>query len=177
MQKEAFLIYRTLLFKKTLSMASVMAAGTALMSVPAMLMVVVVTVHVRVIAELSAHIGPDGLVRRTGNAAKQLYSRICKRRLCTCADASAYERVHTVLPEEPGQCAVAAALCIHDLLGSNRAVFNVIELELLRVAKVLEYRTVFISYCNTHDILSFPNFRPLIKAGVFYIKRFSTRRI
>ena len=55
-----------------------------------------------------------------------------------------------VLGQKAHQCAVALPVGGNDLAGRHLSVFDLVELELCRVAEVLEYHTVFIRDCNFH---------------------------
>ena len=52
--------------------------------------------------------------------------------------------------EKHRQRPVAAAVCVHDLAGSDLAVLHRVQLELLRVAEMLEYQPVFIGDSDLH---------------------------
>ena len=52
---------------------------------------------------------------------------------------------------------MAAAVGGNDLLANDPAVLHVVELELLRVSEMLEDLSVFIAYCDSHYIRSFPH--------------------
>ena len=55
-----------------------------------------------------------------------------------------------VLGQKAHQCAVALPVGGNDLAGRHLSVFDFVELELCRVAEVLEYHTVFIRNCDLH---------------------------
>ena len=50
---------------------------------------------------------------------------------------------------------MSSAVCAYHLFIDDLAVSNVIELELLGSAKMLEYLPVFIGYCDSYDTVSF----------------------
>ena len=118
-------------------------------------MIVMAALHVGIILQRSCKQSRRRFVRAAGHAAVELNPRLCQRILRACADAAADEYIYAVGCEEARQCAVAAALGIRDLLPDDPVFLHVVELELRRVAKVLEYVSVFICYRNSHTL-----FRP-----------------
>ena len=118
----------------------------------AMAVIVVVAVHVRIIGKLSRQ---EGLYRRVGlaaDAAIELNARLSQRHLGTAADAAAQEHLHLGVGQKSGQRAVSLAIGVHHLGGNHLAVLDVVELELLCMAKMLENHAVFIGDCNSHRI-------------------------
>lgn len=113
-------------------------------------MIVMAALHVGIILQRSCKQSRRRFVRAAGHAAVELNPRLCQRILRACADAAADEYIYAVGCEEARQCAVAAALGIRDLLPDDPVFLHVVELELRRVAKVLEYASIFICYCNSH---------------------------
>ena len=89
-------------------------------------------------------------VRRAARAGVQRNARLGQRCARTAADAAADQRVHAVRFEKHRQRPVAAAVCVHDLAGSDLAVLHRVQLELLRVAEMLEYQPVFIGDSDLH---------------------------
>ena len=65
------------------------------------------------------------------------------------------EKPGIVLGQKAHQCAVALPVGGNDLAGGHLSVFGLVELELCRVAEVLEYHTVFIRNCDFHGNVSF----------------------
>lgn len=138
--------------EKQASMAAV-AAVTAVLVLAAgrpVRMIVMAALHVGIILQRSCKQSRRRFVRAAGHAAVELNPRLCQRILCACADAAADEYMYAVGCEEARQCAVAAALGIRDLFPDDPVFLHVVELELRRVAKVLEYVSVFICYRNSH---------------------------
>ena len=127
---------------------------TALMAFPVM-MAVVVASGIGIILQRILCQSLRGCVGRTGNAAVEPDPRLGQCVLRTHADAAANQRVHLRGFQETGQRPVSAAVSGHDLLRDDLSIFHVIELELLRVAEMLEDLSVFVSYRNSHRIQSF----------------------
>ena len=127
--------------------------------ITAVALVVVLSVvaahHIGVIGQRSGSQLLCRLVRVTGYTAIQLDACRCQRRLGAAADAAADQRVHMQRAQNTCKRAVAAAVGIHHLGGHDFAVFHIVDLELLRVAEVLKYLSVFLSNCNSHDVFSF----------------------
>ena len=128
----------------------------ALVAFPVM-MVVVVAPGVGIIREPAFGQRLDRRVRGAVHAAVELDPRLSQRILCPHADAAADQCIRMRCFQEAGQCAVPAAVGWYDLLRDNYTVLHIVELELLRVAKVLEDLSVFVSYCNSHIACSFLN--------------------
>ena len=51
---------------------------------------------------------------------------------------------------------MSCAHCSNYLFAYDLAVSNIVELELLGLAEMLKYLSVFISHCNSHNSASFP---------------------
>lgn len=70
---------------------------------------------------------------------------------------AADQGIHLTVLQKASQGPVSAAIGIHHLGGGYGAVLHIIELELCRVAKVLEHLAVFIGDCDFHEDASFPS--------------------
>ena len=68
----------------------------------------------------------------------------------TAADAAADQRLDAPLTQESSQRPVAAAGGVHHLAGSHRSVFHLIDLESLRVPKMLKDLSILICHCYFH---------------------------
>ena len=53
------------------------------------------------------------------------------------------------------QRTMAAAARIHNLRRNDISIFHIIDFELFGVAEVLKYTSVFVSYCDSHNMISF----------------------
>ena len=138
------------------------AAGVAALT---MLVIVVVAADVRVVAEISGQQRMDSRIGITADAAEEPDSRLRQRLLRAAADAAADERVHAVLHQEARQRAVAAAVGIDHFGGDDPVTVDLIDLELLGVAKVLEDLAVCVGNCNFHVCFSFVLLH--IRMGIF----------
>ena len=105
-----------------------------------------------------------GDVCRSGHTAVKLDPRFGQRILRTHTNAAADQRINLRGFQEARQCAMPAPVGRYDLLGDNLAVLYVVELELFGMTEMLENLSVFVSYCDSHNVQSFLNdiFRPLI---------------
>ena len=99
--------------------------------------------HPGVRVALAAGVQPDTCLRQ--------------RHLGPTADAAADQGIHLTVLQKASQGPVSAAIGIHHLGGGYGAVLHIIELELCRVAKVLEHLAVFIGDCDFHEDASFPS--------------------
>ena len=133
--------------------AAVMAFAvmSTLMAFPVM-MVVVVAPGVGIIREPAFGQRLDRRVRGAVHAAVELDPGLSQRILCAHANAAADQRVRLRGFQKTGQRAVSAAVCGYNLLRDDLTALHVVELELLRVAEMLEDLSVFVSYCNSHSI-------------------------
>ena len=84
--------------------------------------------HPGIRVALAAGVQPDACLRQ--------------RHLGPAADAAADQSVHLVALQEARQGSVAAAVGVHHLRGGDGAVLRVVELELCRVAEVLDRKSV-----------------------------------
>ena len=123
----------------------------ALVAFP-VVMAVVIAFSIGIILQCTLCQSLSGRVGRTGDPAVELDARLGQRSLRAHANAAADQRVHLCGFQKSGQCTVAAAVGGYDLLRDNFPVLHVIELELLRVAEMLEDLSVFVSYCNSPSI-------------------------
>ena len=87
--------------------AAVFAAGVM---AAAVFVLVMGAMDVRVEGQLTGCKCCRSFVCAARNTAVQSNARLRKRSLCAAADAAADQRVHAVLGQETGQCAVAAAV-------------------------------------------------------------------
>ena len=116
---------------RSISMAAMLAAAVVTAGVTglAVLVVMVVTVNIGVIAQISAEQCAHRRVSVPADTAVELDARFGQSCLCTAADASADQSVHTVLHQEACQCAVTAAVGVNDLRMRDFAVRSFIKLE------------------------------------------------
>ena len=121
--------------------AAVVTAGVACF---AMLVVMVVTVNIGIVAQISAEQCVHRCVSVPADTAVELDARFGQSCLRTAADASANQSVHAVLHQETCQCAVTAAVGINNFRMSDFAVRSFIKLELFSVTEMLKNLTVFI---------------------------------
>ena len=121
---------------------------------------VVVAVGVGVVGQDAADERLDGVVRKAGYPAVDLYARHAQRLHRAGADAAADERLHAALGQELGQRLMSRAGGVHHLGRDDLAVFYVVQLEALSVSKVLEdHLFLVVCYSNLH---AWPPFaRPL----------------
>ena len=69
------------------------------------------------------------------------------------ADATADEHVNAARCKHAGKSAMPSTIRAYYLRGYNLAIFDVVDLELLRSTKVLENLTVFVGHRNPHTVL------------------------
>ena len=141
-------------------MAAMLAAAVVTASVTflAMLVVIVVTVNIGIMAQISAEQCVHRCFSVPADTAVELDARFGQSRLRTAADASANQSVHAVLHQEACQCAVTAAVGVNDFRMNDFAVRSFIKLELFSVAEMLKNLTIFIGNCNFYNGISFAIF-------------------
>ena len=115
--------------------AAVVTAGVTSLAV---LMVMVVTVNIGIVAQISAEQCAHRRVSVPADTAVELDARLGQSCLRTAADASADQSVHTVLHQEACQCTVTTAIGVNDFRMDDFAVRSFIKLELFGVAEMLK---------------------------------------
>jgi len=121
----------------------------------AVMMVVVVALDIGVKQQFAGDKIVNRCISGTAHTAVKLDRSSRKSSLGTCADAAADKHVGVKSGENARKSAVTAAVGVNDLGGYYLSVPDIINFKLLGVAKVLEYHTVFISYSNSHIVISF----------------------
>lgn len=138
-------------------MAAVVSATVIATAVStlAVLVIMVVTVHVRVIAEISGDECIDSGICIAADTTEKADADLGECHLCTTTDATADQCIDTELHQETGERAVTTAVRIHDRLAYDLTIRHIVDLKLLGMTEVLENLAVFIGYCNSHDDISF----------------------
>ena len=135
--------------------AAVVTAGVTFLAV---LVVMVVTVNIGIVAQISVEQCAHRRISVPADTAVELDARLGQCCLRTAADASADQSVYTVLHQEACQRAVTTAVGINDFRMDDFAVHSFIKLEMFGVAEMLKDLTVFIGNCNFHNGISFTIF-------------------
>ena len=119
-------------------------------------MIMVAAPGIGVIVQTAAQECCHSSIRAARNTAVNHDSLLCQCHPGTAADAAADQRLHIQCPQNACQRAMAAAARGNHLSRHHFAFGDLIDLEGLRVAKVLEHHTVFVSNRNSHkkDFLS-----------------------
>ena len=107
--------------------AAVVTAGVTFLAV---LVVMVVTVNIGIVAQISVEQCAHRRISVSADTAVELDACFGQSRLCTAADATANQSVHAVLHQEACQCAVTAAVGINNFRMNDFAVRSFIKLEL-----------------------------------------------
>lgn len=145
--------------------AAMIAAGMAF----TVLMVVMVALCFRIIGKIAVQKRRDGLVRTAAHAAVQTDAGFRQRSLGASADTAADERIHMHALQHTRQRAMSAAEGVHYDRRIYLVIHDIINFELLRVAKMLKNLAVFMGYCNSHSHLSF-RFRILLANRLYAIR-------
>ncbi len=135
-------------------------------AVPAVMMVisfaVMVAGGIRVEFQIIVQIIANSLIGAARNTSDKSDAGFAQSVLGAASDASADQDVYASFLEEACQSSVTAATCADHLFAFYVLVFDVIDLETLGVAKMLEDLTIFISNGDFHFItllLSYGLFR------------------
>ena len=132
-----------------------MLTAVLMTAVAVMMMSVVITVRVGIIFQISFGERFRRFVSRTLDSSIKFDSGIGECHLRTHSDPTADQGVHFCCLQKTGQCTMSASVGVYDLLIYDLSILNIVQLELLRVAEVLEDFSVFIGYCDSHGICSF----------------------
>ena len=116
--------------------------------------VVVIAADIGVIAEHTEDEALNCTVCIAAYTAVKLDAGLSQCILCARADAAADEDIYAEGSQQTCQCAVTAAVGVNNFGRKNLFALYFVELELLGVAKMLEYAAVFIGYCNFHGSIS-----------------------
>ena len=111
------------------------------------LMTVVVAVYVRVKGQPALQQCLYRCVCLTGHTAVQPDSGLCQGHLGASADSAADQGIYAMLQKKACQGPMAASVGVYHLLPGNSPVCDLIDLELLRVSKMLENLSILIGYC------------------------------
>ena len=125
-------------------------ASARMLMISVMMLAVVIAGGIRVKVKGSLKKCFYRLISRTGDAGVELNACFGKGCARAAADAAADQGVNTVFRQKSCQCAVAASVGIHDRGACDLLIFDGIDLKLFCVSEMLEYVSVFVSYCNFH---------------------------
>lgn len=139
-----------------------MSVTLAVMFTLAMLMVMVVAAHSRIVAQLSCQQSRYRVIRVTAYAAVQLDARRSQGHLGTTTDSAANQCIHTVGAQETCQCSMTAAVSVHHLGLYHGTINYFIYLKLLSMAKMLKNHTIIICYCDFHKYTLLSNTFPVV---------------
>ena len=135
---------------------SVVATATVIATIMAFtMMIVMIALHIGVKTQIAGQEILNSSICMAEATAVKLNASLGQRHLGTAADATADQNICVQGGQNTGQGAMAAAVGIHNLGGSDLAVLHIIDLKLLGMAKVLENIAVFISDCDSHNRISF----------------------
>ena len=129
--------------------------GVMMPTVALMVVVMMITMCIRIIFQITLRESFCCRVRRALNTGIEFYTRIGQRHLRAHADATADQRVNFRCLKESGQRAVSASIGVYYLFSCDPAVLCVIQLELFGMTEMLEDFSVFIGDCDSHTCTSF----------------------
>lgn len=146
-------VYRSVI--STVMFPTAAVFSTVSIMVIMMMFTVMIALNVWIKLEVAGCKGGCRTVCISGNAAEQFDPGRCQGCLCTAADTSTDQRVCVQCGQNTGQCAVSTAVRIYNLGGNDAAIADLVYLKLLRMSKMLENLSVFVSNCYSHVIDSF----------------------
>ena len=134
----------------SLSAVTVTAFPVAMTTIAVVLMFMMTACHLRIIRKVSFQKSFHRRIRAAGYAAVKADACLCQGIFGSLPDTAADQRIHLLAGKHAGQSAMAAAIGIHYLRRKDLFFFRHIDFKLLRMAKMLIYFPVFISYCYSH---------------------------
>lgn len=165
----------SLLAGMTVSVSAAVIA--ACMGLIPMLVIVVVTMHIRIERKRACNKRVYRFIRITADTAVKLNSRLCESHLRTAADTAANKSVRFECREHAGKRAVTGAVCINYFCFYNVTVLHIVHLKLLRVSEMLKNSSVFIRHCNSHNFFSFSHeklFLNLLLKAILFVAKIGT---
>ena len=92
----------------------------------------------------------DGKIDRTKYAGINRNPYRCECHSCTLAETAADKGIHIFSPKEMGKTFVSRAQGVQHPFLHDLSVMDLIDHEMLRMAEMLKYMTVFKGYCYAH---------------------------
>ena len=122
----------------------------------AMVMVMMVTLDIGIEDQLTFQESCYCCICVAGHTTVQLDASLGQRHLCATADTAADQYICLQCCKNTSQCAMTAAVGVNNLRSNNCTVLYFVDLKLFGVAEVLEDFSVFVGYCDFHNIISLP---------------------
>lgn len=131
--------------------AAAVGSAVAAAVVALALLVVMIAGHIAVHGQSALQQLLHHCVGAAGRACVYRDARLGQRLARAAADAAADQHLHTLGLQKARQRTVALAIGVHHLAAGDLLALGLIQLELLGVAKVLEYVAVFVSNRDFHS--------------------------
>ena len=129
------------------------AVGTARVTFP--MVVVMITPDIGIEVQLTCYQRFCCYISASGNTTVKPDTRIAERHLRTAANTAADQDIHLQGAQKSCQRTMAAAARIHNLRRNDISIFHIIDFELFGVTEVLKDFSVFVSNCDSHNMISF----------------------
>lgn len=126
------------------------AVGAAVMFAMTMLVVVVAASYVGIEFQRPVEQIFDGFIGTACNAAIEVDRGFCQGLFRSAADTAGNDRIDFLGLQETDQGAVALPIGTDNVGPDDITVFDIINLELCRMAEMLEYIPIFIRNCYSH---------------------------
>ena len=114
------------------------------------MMIMVITGRAICIRKFTLCKSKSRVIRTALNARIQRDPRFCQSHLRSAAYPAADQCIDFFFSKKTGERTMPCAVCAYDPRVLDLAIRDFIDFELLRMAKVLKYITVFVCYCDLH---------------------------
>ena len=131
----------------------VAAVGTARVTFP--MVVVMITPDIGIEVQLTCCQCFCCCISAAGNTTVKPDTRIAERHLRTAANTTADQGIYLQGAQKSCQRTMATAARIHNLRRNDISIFHIIDFELFGVTEVLKDFSVFVSNCDSHNMISF----------------------
>ena len=116
---------------------------------------VMTALHIRIVLQIAGNQCFHCTVGIAGSSSIQLNACRIQCVACATTDTSADQCIHLQCLKHSCQCTMSTSVGIYHLRGENLLILHIIDLELIRMSKMLKNLSVFIGYCNSHRMFSF----------------------
>lgn len=124
--------------------------GAAVVFTMAMLLVVVAAGYVGIEFQRTIEQILDGFIGTARDAAIEVDRGFCQGLFRSAADTAGNDGIDFLGLQETDQSTVALTIGVDDVSLDDMAIFDIIDLELCRMAEMLEYIPIFICNCYFH---------------------------
>lgn len=120
-----------------------------------MMMSVVITMRIRIIGKCSGRERFRCVVRQALHTCIQFDPGIRESHLSAHSNTTADQRIDLSRLKKTSQGAMSASVRVDNLLSGDLSILYIVQFKLLRMSKMLENLSVFVSNCDSHCVRSF----------------------